>query len=268
MDKNEAGGLSPMESVDKALLALDQLSRSVGDGMPLGELASALGLKKNSLHRTLAALRYRAFIVQDATTGNYQLGPAILRLADSYFSEGRLRQLFHPLLADLCAEVNELCHLGMLDGTDVVYLDKVEPLQPIRVWSTIGMRAPAVTTGLGRAMISFAHENFESFSKKFNAPIPQRTQHTITDLHDVWHEIRVARMRGYATESQEGQVGVSCVAVPILRSGNPAFAISITVPTERLNRVRVGQLVAAARALIGPRLPEGLTIPGDEFTTA
>ena len=140
---------SPMESVDKALQALDILSTADGDGMALGALANALGLKKNSLHRTLSALRYRGFVVQDGETGNYQLGPSLLRLADNYLSEGRLRVLFHSILQEICAEVNELCHLGILDGTDIVYMDKVEPEQSIRVWSAVGRRNPAVSTAPG-----------------------------------------------------------------------------------------------------------------------
>jgi len=252
---------SPMESVDKALLALEALSRAAGEGIQLGALAAELGLKRNSLHRTLAALRYRGFVVQDSETGGYQLGPAVLRLANQYLSEDRLRQQFHPMLAHISRNVNELCHLGVLDGTDIVYLDKVEPERSIRVWSAIGMRAPAVTTALGRAIIGFVYDDFDVFARKFNAPIPQRTPNTITSLVDVWHEIQISKMRGYAMENQEGQEGVSCLAIPILRAGNPIFAISITAPTERMSRMRIGELVSSVRELLQPRLPEGLALP-------
>ena len=252
---------SPMESVDKALLALDCLSNAGGDGLQLGALATVLGLKKNSLHRTLAALRYRGFVVQDGETGNYQLGPSLLRLANNYLSEGRMLTLFHPILKELCTSVNELCHLGILDGQDIVYMDKVEPEQSIRVWSAVGMRGAAVTTALGRAIIAFSYKDYDNYLAKFGAEIPHRTPHTITSHHDVWAEMQITRLRGYALENQEGQEGVSCLAMPILRNGFPVFAISITAPYDRMNRSRITQLVTAARELVTPRLPIGLSLP-------
>jgi DNA-binding IclR family transcriptional regulator len=251
---------SPMESVDKALQALDMLSTAGGDGLQLGALATALGLKKNSLHRTLSALRYRGFVVQDGETGNYQLGPSLLRLADNYLSEGRLRVLFHSILQDICNEVNELCHLGILDGTDIVYMDKVEPEQPIRVWSAVGRRNPAVSTALGRAIIAFSYKDYAQFAAKFDAEIPLKTRHTLTSLRDVWNEIQITRLRGYATENQEGQEGVSCIAFPLLRRGQPIFAISVVAPFERMNGARISEIVATVRQLVTPRLPAGLTL--------
>jgi IclR family transcriptional regulator, acetate operon repressor len=251
---------SPMESVDKALQALDLLSTATGDGMQLGALANALGLKKNSLHRTLSALRYRGFVVQDGETGNYQLGPSLLRLADNYMSEGRLRVLFHSILGEICAEVNELCHLGILDGTDIVYMDKVEPEQSIRVWSAVGRRNPAVSTALGRAIIAFSYRDFGDFAAKFDGEIPPKTRHTLVDLRDIWAEIQVTRLRGYATENQEGQEGVSCVAFPVLRRGQPIFAISVVAPFERMNGGRINEIVATVRRLVTPRLPVGLAL--------
>jgi DNA-binding IclR family transcriptional regulator len=250
---------SPMGSVDKALLALEALS-DAADGLSLGALAALLGLKKNSLHRTLAALRFRGFVIQDSS-GNYQIGPSMLRIAEAFFSGSRLRQMFHPLLETLAGEVNELCHLGMLDGMDIVHIDKIEPQQSIRVWSSIGSRSPAVTTALGRAIIAYLYEDFEAFARKFQGVIPKRTPHTMTDWNEVWAEMQITRLRGYAREDEEGQVGVSCVAIPVLRAGAPILSISISAPSERMSRARTTQLAAVMRDLIGSRLPVGLSLP-------
>jgi DNA-binding IclR family transcriptional regulator len=251
---------SPMESVDKALLALQALS-TAGDGLSLGALATALGLKKNSLHRTLAALRFRGFVVQDAGTGAYQLGPTVLQLADDYLSGSRLRRIFHPVLEALVGDVNELCNLGVLEGVDVIHLDMIEPQQSIRVWSSIGARSPAVTSALGRAIIAFLYDDFESFARRFNGAIPKRTPHTQTDWREVWREMQATRLRGYALENQEGQEGVCCVAIPVLRSGTPILSISISAPSERMNGMRIGELVASLRDHIAPSLPVGLSLP-------
>jgi len=251
---------SPMNSVDKALLALECLSKA-GDGLSLGSLASMLGLKKNSLHRTLSALRYRGYVIQDAESGNYQLGPTPLRLADNYVNENRLWVAFQPILRVLSAEVNELCHLGILDGTDIVCMGRVEPALDVRVWTTVGQRSVAVTSAMGRAIVAFLDADFESFSAKFCNPIPQRTPHTQTDPYDVWDEVQAARRRGYAIEHQQSQEGVSCVAFPVLRKGLPILSISVTAPCERMSSARISKIVVKTRELLKTRLPIGLALP-------
>ncbi len=75
-------------------------------------------------------------------------------LADDKLSEENLPVLPHPALIELCAAVGELVHLGVLSGSHVLYLDKVEPERPVRVWSAIGRHSPAATTAIGRAMLA------------------------------------------------------------------------------------------------------------------
>ena len=258
---------SPMKSVDKALLALETLSKAP-DGLPLGSLASKLGLRNNSLHRTLSALRFRGYVIQNPETGNYELGPSLLRLSDAYSSDSRLRVAFHPLLQDLSAEVNELCHLGILEGTDIVCVDRVEPALAVRVWTTLGQRSAAATSGLGRAIIAFQNIDFETFASKFCNPIPQRTPYTQTDPHDVWDELQAAKRRGYAMERQQSQEGVSCVAFPVLRKGSPILSISVTAPDDRMGSTRIAEIVVKVRELVIPRLPAGLSLPEPSSSAA
>ena len=67
------------------------------------------------------------------------------QLADQFLSDENLPALMRPALVELCGIAEELVHLGVLDGTHVVYLDKVEPERSVRVWSAVGRRSPAVT---------------------------------------------------------------------------------------------------------------------------
>src|SRR5690606_3681592 len=89
-------------------------------------------------------------------SGTYRLGPAVLALGTAYLAEDNLPALLRPALETLRDEVDELVHLGVLAGTEVVYLDKVEPRRPLRVWSAVGRRVPAATTALGRALLAAA----------------------------------------------------------------------------------------------------------------
>jgi DNA-binding IclR family transcriptional regulator len=252
-------GKSPLGSVDKALRALQRLGDAGAGGLPLTRLAADLGLIKSSVHRTLAALRHRGFVEQDQN-GNYRLGPSLLAIADSHLRDESLRGLIHEALAMLCARAGETCHLGVLAGEQVVYIDKVEPQRAIRIWSEIGWRNPALTTALGRAILSQKYVDFASFSAAFPGKVPRRTAQTRTSLKQVWQELMEARRRGFTHEEQENEPGVTCIAVAILRGAQPLAAISITAPVERMDTRRQNALAQTLHACIGAALPPGLTL--------
>ena len=252
---DQAGSASPMASVDKALLVLTELSAAGPRGRSLAELTRALGVSKSTLHRTLAALRHRHFVSQDAGTGDYRLGHAALALSANFFDHGHLPALLHPLLESVRDEFDELCQLGVLDGTDIVYLDKAEPPRAIRVWSEVGRRLPAITTALGRAILA-AQEVDRSTLSRF-APAAQFTEEEVLRS---WQAIVSARLEGYAGEDGDSEPGIGCVAVAVLRARRPIAAISVTMPAERL-APRLPALGIRLRELMESGLPEPLTVP-------
>jgi DNA-binding IclR family transcriptional regulator len=247
-------------AVDKALQVLSALSPAGPQGLSLGDLTGRVGASKASVFRALAALKYRGFVTQEEGTGNYCIGPAALLLADAYLAEENLRTIMHQPLQDLCVHVQELCHLGILDGDVVVYVDKVEPERAIRVFSTIGARNPSLTTALGRAILSQVYDNSEDFTARVTLDMPMRTPHTTRTAAGLWRILEQARERGYAVEEEENEIGVCCVAVAILRREAPVAAVSVTSPTERFSSSEVEDRVHAIHSLIGPRLPVGLRL--------
>jgi IclR family acetate operon transcriptional repressor len=249
--------ISPVESVDRALLALQALARAGAHGMGLAELAATLGLNKTTVHRALAALRFRGFVTQDPSSGSYLLGPSATQLAEDFFGDENLPVLLHPALMALCGAVGELVHLGVLSGTEVIYLDKVEPERSVRVWSAIGRRRAAVTTALGRALLAYRGTDRSSLLEYLRAAGDE----TVVDAAHVWSVLERARGQGYATEEQENETGISCVAVPLLRCGVAIAAVSITAPAERMTAERIVWLHALMRDVLPPLLPEGLTLP-------
>ena len=253
MANGAEGDTSPVESVDRALLALGALARAGARGMGLAELAAGLGLNKTTVHRSLAALRFRGFVTQDPS-GSYVLGAAATQLADDFFGDENLPALLHPALVALCGAADELVHLGVLSGTHVVYLDKVEPERSVRVWSAVGRRRAAVTTALGRVLLAYRG------TERSMLPGYVRAAKSV-DADHVWSVLQEARERGYATEEQENEVGISCVAVPLLRSGAAVAAVSVTAPAERMTAERISWLYGRMREVLPPLLPAGLTLP-------
>lgn len=143
----------PVGSIDKALALLELLAEAGPDGMALRDVVETSGLNKASAHRTLQALQHRGFAEQD-TNQRYRLGSRPALLVERFLREENLPTLFRPTLLAICQEVQELVHLGILEGRNVLYLDKVEPDRTLRVWSRVGRQVSVLTTALGRAMVA------------------------------------------------------------------------------------------------------------------
>ncbi|GAA1717571.1 IclR family transcriptional regulator [Isoptericola hypogeus] len=245
-----ADAASPLGSVDKALLALDALARAGASGVSLAAIAVEVGANKSTLHRTLAALRHRGYAEQDEA-GTYRLGPAAVALGTAYLAEDNLPALLRPALEALRDEVDELVHLGVRAGSEVVYLDKVEPQRPLRVWSAVGRRIPAATTALGRALLAAGPDDDATLDRLAADGAASRLRAAVRD----------ARAQGYADETEENEPGIACVAVAILRAGRPVGAVSITAPVERMTGAARAARVTALRELLPTVLPTGLTVP-------
>lgn len=247
---------SPVESIDRALRALGALSAVGPNGKSLRDLATELEVNKTTLHRILAALRFRDFVSQDPRTGNYVLGPAAIRVGDGFLTDKSLPALLHRALVALSTDVGELVHLGSLSGAYVVYLDKVEPDRAIRVWSSIGQSMPAVTTAMGRALLS-ALDTDRGLLDNYLKAVVHRVD---IDPDHVWQAIEQARSRGYATEEQENELGISCIGIPVLWFGRPVAAISVTAPVERMTPERISEIHKRMVTLLPEMLPPEFSI--------
>ena len=240
---------SPLGSVDKALLTLDALGRAGAGGTSLAALSDEVGANKSTLHRTLAALRHRSYAEQ-ADDGTYRLGPAVLALGSSFLAEENLPALLRPALDALSVAVDELVHLGVLAGREVVYLEKVEPQRAVRVWSAVGRRRPAATTALGRALLAAGRLDDDALTGYAG------TGTTTDRLRDA---VASARRLGYATETEENEPGIACAAVAVLRAGRPLAAVSITAPVERMTGPAREARIAALREVLPRHLPDGIS---------
>lgn len=244
----------PVESIDRALLVLAALSAIGPDGASLATLADRLGVHKTTLHRALAALRHRDFVTQDPGSGAYRLGSAALTLGDGYLGADNLAASLHPALVALSREVDELVHLGVLAGSQIVYLDKVEPDRPVRVWSAVGRRMPAATTALGRAMLLDRVPAREALAPYLPAGGAAEV------ARRAWDAVEHGRRAGFAVETEENEPGIACVAVALVRGGSTVAAVSVTAPRERLTDARVLDVATTMRRVLAAELPTAVAV--------
>ena len=249
----------PVESVDRALALLQLLSRS-GSGLTLDELTHSSGLPKSSLHRTLAALKRRGFATQQRETGRYFLGPEMLRTAFDFHERLDVRALLRPLLVRLREEFNETVHVGVLDGGDVVYMDKLESSHPIKMTSAIGGRNPSHCTGVGKVLLAWTYPSdasIRAFVAEFG-PLRRRTRNTITTTSALAKEMGRIRERGYALDLEESELGVRCIAFPVFVGRSvPQAAISVSAPRERLSDRRLHEIATRFRRTLDEELSPG-----------
>lgn len=239
-----------VESVDRALRVLEALAEH-GGGIALDELAKATAIPKSSLHRTLTALRQRGFATQQQD-GRYLLGVELLRLAFAFHERLDVRAVTHPLLERLRDEVNETVHLGILDGRDVVYVDKLECSHSIRLTSMVGGRNPAHCTAVGKALLAFTYPSDREIRDwvRRHEPLERRTSKTITTETALVREMARIRRDGYARDLGESEPGVHCVAVPVfLGHPIPRGAVSVSAPRDRLPPDRISDVVPLLSAV-------------------
>jgi IclR family acetate operon transcriptional repressor len=227
-------------AVDRALRVLAFLGARPG-GASLLEIATAIGVPKPSVHRTLTAMRERGFATQPEAGGPYLLGPAVLEAAFTFHAGLDLRRLLHPLATEVRDRFQQTCHVVVRDGAQVTYIDKVEADIGVRLTSVIGGRNPVHATGVGKALLAHALPDARAVRQWVaeNGPLPARTRHTITTAAKLALALDEVRERGWAVDDQESEDGLLCIAarVPLVFGAlSPPVAISVTGLRESLLR--------------------------------
>jgi len=233
-------GPSIHNAVDRALRVLTFLGTRPR-GASLLEISMSTSIPKPSLHRTLAAMRDRGYASQPEPGGPYLLGPAMLEAAFTFHAGLDLRRLLHPLAAQVRDHFRQTCHVVVLDGAQVTYIDKVEADIGVRITSVIGGRNPAHATGVGKALLADALPDAGAVRGWVaeHGPLAQRTSHTLTTAPELARALDEVRVRGWALDDQESEDGLACVAarVPLVFGPLvPPVAISVTGLREPLVR--------------------------------
>lgn len=227
-----------LQSLDRAVAVLELLGESEGP-LGLAEVCERMDLHKSTAHRALMVLE-RTGLIERTAENRFRLGLKLYELGSRAVEQIDLRARVHPWFRRLSAQVGETVHLGVLQKTSVVYLDKVEPSNR-RVWlaSRVGASNPVHCTAMGKAMLAFlpAEEAEEIIERIRFTRLTQRTLCTPEALH---RSLERVRKRGYAIDDEEVEAGVRCVGAPILNdAGRPVAAVSISGPASRITEENV-----------------------------
>ena len=161
------------------------------------------------------------------TLKTFEVGAAVVQTTD-------VTQVLRQYMQQAFADCNETMHYGVLSGKEVLYIDKIESTQSIRMASHVGIRMPLYATAMGKAFLA-EMSNDDVRRLYADDTLSPLTSRTITDVEALIAQLASIRERGWAMEDQENADNVSCVGVAILgRDGRPAYALSISAPSFRM----------------------------------
>jgi DNA-binding IclR family transcriptional regulator len=221
---------STNHSVDRALQVLQLVAR-LRRPVRFTELVDMTGIPKATLHALLGSLELSRFL--EKTPSGYQIGMTAFEVGAAMPVPASLRDAVAPALDKLAAATGEACHLGMLVGTEVVYLDRRDSGEGLRYTSRIGQRRPAHATGLGKAMLALLDD--DALSGMYPNRLTRITAQTLTTRARLFDMLREVRAHGYAVESEESTPGVCCIGLAIDGPDGP-LGLSVTVPVQRASR--------------------------------
>lgn len=208
----------------------------------LSEVSDALRLNKSTVLRLAGPLQDAGLLVREA--GRFRLGLGALELGQAYLSTLDIREVAAGPLRGLQAASRQTCHLAVPDGTEIVYIDKVEDTASVRMASAIGRRAPMYCTAVGKAILAWLGDT--ALSTVVSAGLPAVTDRTITDPARLAAELATVRERGYAVDDREHEPDVRCVAAPIFdHERRVVGALSVSGLASRLTPEATGELAPA-----------------------
>ncbi len=233
--------LGKVQSVDKALIILKLLAEK-GQDMKLTEIAEELDINKSTLHGLMSTLKFHGFVDQDEDTQKYKLGLYLIQLGELAEKSLDVIKLTSPSIDKLSRTLQETVHIGQLDGLEVVYVNKKDSVQSMRIYTTIGTRNPAHCTGVGKAIMAYMED--ENFLSSIPDKFEPMTAKSIKSKKALLEEFKLIRKRGYALDDEENIEGLTCVAAPIFdHNGQVKYGISVSGPTIRMTEEKIQETI-------------------------
>lgn len=214
-------------------IALDLIDAFMGDvELGVSELARRTNVAKSSVSRTCAHLVARGYLDR-VGPGRFRLGMHLLELGRLVEIRTGLGSTALEILTGLAAAVRHTVHLGVPDGGDVVFVERVEATRHLRYASEPWRRSPAHRSSCGKVLAAFLPEVLDA---RLRAGLPARTGYTIVVPELLVAELDRVRERGYATNVEETEIGGASLAVPVRnpRTRTVVAALAVAGPTQQV----------------------------------
>lgn len=234
-----------IRSIERALKVIDCFTTGK-NLLTIGELACLTNLSKSTVFRILQTLEKHRFISHDYETNRYSLGMKLFELGGIVSSSFSLRKIASRFLDKLEKKINHTILMGILEDGELVYIDKREGKEDLKLTSEIGKRRPPYYGMLGKTLMAYLSENeIDNLLKKY--PLKKVASRSITDPKKFKKSLKKIQKKGYTYEWSEAVEGVIGIAAPIRdHHGKVVSAIGVAIPKfnrEKINKEEIIKLV-------------------------
>lgn len=231
------GDKDHLQSLDKGLLILELLSKR-GSPAKLEHLAQISGIKKTSCFRVLKTLSKAGFLVRDPDSKSYWLGPKTILIGLAGLGSQGVREIALPFMRELRDKTGVTVNLGILIGTEVIFVERLQSTYIMESSLRVGSRLPAHCSSMGKAILAFLpDEETQEILEQLN--FEKKTSNTIIDKEAFRKELGKVKAQGFALNNEELEVGLFAVAGPLRdHSGRAVAAMNISFPLVRHSKER------------------------------
>jgi len=231
----------------KASNILDTLA-GTPDALAVKEISELSDLTMPTTSKILNTLEHIGYVKRDEER-KYSLGGKLIHLAAASFMQFDIVREAHPALKHLYSQFNETVHLGMLQGDQVLYINKMSPKEENKgMLSRIGHTQELYSSAMGKAILANLgpvkqNDYFESKEFKPNTP------HTITEKDALYEQLMEIRDRGYAIDDREAEDNVYCVgsAIELSDESRDCYAFSVSIPYEKITETMKEEVIAEVK---------------------
>lgn len=223
-----------VQSVSRAMEIL-QCFEGNNTELGISEISNSLMLSKSTIYGLVNTLLAGGYLEQNKENKKYRLGIRLFELGSLVQRRMDLRNEARPYCLELAETYRYTIHLASHYMGEIVYIDKVDMPDAVIVYSQIGKRAPMHCTGVGKAILAYLPPEYLD-QHIFNKELIKLTDRTISSRGELLKELEKIRQKQYSIDDEEIEVGLRCVAAPILNhDGYPVAAISVSAPTAKLS---------------------------------
>lgn len=216
-------------------------------GLSAKQVAALSRLPVSTVHRFLANLVTAGFLNRDGE-GTHYLGIACFSIGQAAAGQLDIRRLSLPYLRELNQQTRETIHLTVRHGLSAVYVEKLDSPEPLRIYSRIGASVPLYCTAVGKVMLAYMSPD-EQDRILPELDLKRLTANSVGNLQELRTELFRVRKNGYASDLEEHELHIRCVAAPIWdHAGSVQSSLSITAPAFRMPVTRLRQLAPLIQA--------------------
>ena len=226
----------------------------------LATLSRELNIPKSTLLPILNSMCDLGFLSK--SEGGYIPGISLYALSSSFSENVPVFNFIRRELFALVSKLCETCYFGVLDGGDVLYLDKVDSPEPLRMLTTVGHRLPAYSTGIGKALL--LNKSRSEIEELYGNRLLPVTDKTVKSIDDLIFQLNEAKILGYTSECEESTAYIRCFGVPIYKKGKIVAGISVAIPLFRYDEKKLNDIVFILKSF-AKRIERIIESDGDKF---